>query len=190
MCATHVFAIFSAVHDQKMKILVAADSWHCPEGHILMWLYCRMRALAPRWLRSAFLSKKICARLTFEPFAAIPMVTECWLRCLQIALIVLKTIWLHNFPVKWQWYQLESLKVDESRRATCLFMFRLIKSAVSEIPPGDFDIRWILTQGFWKTQKKWKKWILPSSNQLICENVNKRKQTPQRLLVSKNWNTY
>ena len=26
MCATHVFAIFSAVHDQKMKILVAADS--------------------------------------------------------------------------------------------------------------------------------------------------------------------
>lgn len=153
MCATHVFAIFSAVHDQKMKILVAADSWHCPEGNILMWLYCRMRALAPRWLRSAFLSKKICARLTFEPFAAIPMVIECWLRCLQIALIVLKTIWLHNFPVKWQWYQLESLKVDESRRATCLFTFWLIKWAVSEIPPGYLNIRCILTQGFRKTQK-------------------------------------
>ena len=34
--SSHIFVIFSAVHDQKMKILVAADSCHCPEGNILM----------------------------------------------------------------------------------------------------------------------------------------------------------
>ena len=47
----------------------------------------------------AFLSKITRSRHTIRPFAAIPVVLECWLRCLLIALGVLHIIYLHSFTV-------------------------------------------------------------------------------------------
>ena len=49
--------------------------------------------------RMAFSFKIARSRHTFWPFAATPVVLECWLRCLLIALGVLQIIWLHSFAV-------------------------------------------------------------------------------------------
>ena len=77
--------------------------------------------------KNGFLSKITRSRHTIRPFAAIPVVLECWLRCLLVALDVLHIIYLHGIAVVSILWHLKGLKGENVKTATAQIMLWAIK---------------------------------------------------------------
>ena len=96
---TCVSAICSNTVGPTILIEVSKERFYCP-GCVVTHRNCLTWSIGgKKCKRMAFLSKITRSRHTFQPFAAIPVVLECWLRCLLKALGVLHIIYLHSFAV-------------------------------------------------------------------------------------------
>ena len=108
--------------------------------------------------KNGFLSKITRSRHTIRPFAAIPVVLECWLRCLLVALDVLHIIYLHGIAVVSILWHPKGLKGENAKTATAQITLWAIKWVREKTRFQKKIMCCALTQKSIWAKKIWKKW--------------------------------